>query len=182
MMVKLGNMNYTIENPKGIDNAIQKIQSHLFSKLSWSEIDAYGRVFENPSKDKGLTLEAYVSKNEYKDVFTNDSKTATFFFIEDNRHTTNEGIQFKNKIKVVFIINLKKAYPNLIHRADMEAEIEAVELLRTRANFSMTEIEKGIGEVFKGFNTDRIKLSDMQPYHIFSINGDLTYQISCLTN
>ncbi|EJL66308.1 hypothetical protein [Flavobacterium sp. CF136] len=175
-------MNYTITNPKGIDKAIQKIQTHLFDKLTWSDVKVYGRVFENPSKSKGTTIEAFKSGKDYKDVFLNDKNTATIFFIEDNKHTTSEGIRFTNKVKVVFMVNLNKVYPDIAHRADMEVEIEAVELLRTRANFSMTEIEKGVAEVFKGFNTDGIKLIDMQPYHVFSVNGDLTYQISCLTN
>jgi hypothetical protein len=175
-------MNHTITNPKGIDLPIQKLQTYLHNKLPWSDIEVYGRVFENPSKSKGFTLEAYISKNEYKDVFINDTKTANIFFIEDKKHTTKEGIMFTNKLQIVFMVNLKKAYPNITHRADMEAEIEAIKLIRTRSNFSMTEIEKGISSVFKGFNTDGIKLTDMQPYHVFSINGDLTYQISCLTN
>lgn len=175
-------MNYTIENPEGIDVSIQRIQNYLFKNLLWSDIDVYGRVFANPSKTKGMTLEAYISKNEYKDVFTNDKNAATIFFIEDNKHTTNEGVRFTNNIQIVFIVNLKKVFPNILHRADMEAEKKAIELLRGRPNFSMTDLQKGISEVFKGFNTDQIKLSDMHPYHVFSINGDLTYQISCLTN
>ena len=175
-------MNHTITNPKGIDFPIQKLQTYLHDKLPWSDIEIYGRVFENPSKEKGFTLEAYTSKNEYKDVFMNDKKSAVIFFIEDKKHTTSEGIKFTNKLQIVFMVNLKKAYPSITHRADMESEIEAIELIRSRSNFSMTEMEKGISSVFKGFNIDGIKLSDMQPYHVFSINGDLTYQISCLTN
>lgn len=175
-------MNNTITNPKGIDAAIQKLQTFIHDRLTWTEIDVYGRVYRNPSKKKGTVPEAYISDNEYRDVLTNDKKTATIFFIEDDKHETKEGIRFTNKVKIVFMVNLEKAFPNVAHRADMEAEMEAIELTRSRLGFSITEIDKGIDAVFQGFNTDGIKLNDMQPYHVFSVNGILTYQVSCLTN
>lgn len=175
-------MNYTITNPKGIDFTIQKLQNYLFEKLNWGEIDVYGRVYKNPSEQKGLMLEAYIGNNEYKDVFTDDTKNANIFFVEDDVHTSNEGIKFTNKLKIVFMVNLKKAYPNITHRADMEAEIEAIELIRKKSGFSFEKVEKGIKQVLGEFYTDGIKLNDMHPYHIFSITGEITYQISCLTN
>ena len=119
-------MNYTISNPKAIDFAIQKIQTYLFENLKWGNFDVYGRVYKNPTEQKGITLEAYIGNNEYKDVFTNDYKNATVFFIDDDIHNSKEGILFSNKIKIVFMVNLKKAYPNITHRADMEAEMEAI--------------------------------------------------------
>ena len=123
-------MNYIITNPKGIDSAIQKIQTLLYNKLNWGDnIDVYGRVFENPAKTKGLVLEAYISNNEYKDVFFDDSKTASVFFIEDKKHTTDEGIRFSNKVQIVFMVDLKKAFPTITHRADTEAEIKSIELI-----------------------------------------------------
>lgn len=80
------------------------------------------------------------------------------------------------------MVNLKKAYPNITHRADMEAEMEAIKLIRQKPMFEFESIEKGIKQVLGEFNTDSIKLNDMQPYHVFSISGSITYQISCLTN
>lgn len=172
-------MNYTITNPKGIDFTIQKIQNYLFEKLNWGDIDVYGRVYKNPSEQKGLMLEAYIGNNEYKDVFTDDTKNANIFFIEDDVHTTKEGVLFSNKIKIVFMVNLKKAYPLITHRADMEAEIEAIELIRKKSGFSFEKVEKGIKQVLGEFYTEGIKVNDMHPYHVFSISGDLTYNINC---
>ncbi len=172
-------MIYTLTNPKGIDAAIQNLQNFLHDQLGWTDIDVYGRVYRNVSEQKGLTPEAYISDGEYRDVLTNDKKTATIFFIDDNKHETKEGIRFESKIKIVFILNLKKAFPNVTHRADMDAEIKAVELLRMRSAFAMNEMEKGVDAVLSGFNTEGIKLSDIQPYHVFSINGVMTYQINC---
>lgn len=172
-------MNYTITNPKGIDTEIQKLQTYLFEKLNWGDIDVYGRVYRNQSKQKGVTLEAYIGNNEYKDVFTDDTKNASIFFVEDDVHTTNEGILFKNKLKIVFIVNLEKASKNANHRTDMEVEIEVMKLIRNKQNFSIEKLEKGIKSVLGEFNTDGIKLNDMHPYHVFSITGELSYYINC---
>lgn len=177
-------MNYTIDNPKAIDLTIQKIQTYLFDNLNWGEIDVYGRVYKNPSETKGLVLEAYIGNDEYKDVFTDDSKVANIFFIEDDDHSSVEGIKFTSKLKIVFMVNLRKAYPNINHRADMEAQIDAITLMRKRSGFSFKAnggLEKGIKKCLGEFYTDSIVTNDMHPYHVFSITGEITYQISCLT-
>jgi len=172
-------MNYTILNPKGIDLPIQKIQNYLFDKLDWGDIAVYGRVHKNPSRQKGLVLEAYIGHNEYKDVFTDDTKNATIFFVEDDVHTTKEGMLFSNKLKIVFMVNLKKIYPKMMHRTDMEAEMKAIALIRKKPGFSFEKLEKGIKQCLGEFYTAGIKLNDMHPYHTFSITGEITYQISC---
>lgn len=175
-------MNYTIKNPKGIDFTIQKIQNYLYDNLNWGNIDVFGRVYKNPSEQKGLMLEAYIGNNEYKDVFTNDVRTANIFFIDDQEHNSKEGILFKTKVKIVFMVNLSKAYLRTSHRADMEAEIDVIKLIRQNPNFSFEKIEKGIKQSLGEYYTDSIKLNDMHPYHVFSISGEISYQISCLTN
>lgn len=168
-------MNYTIENPVGLDFEIQKIQNHLFENLNWGDIDIYGRVYKNPIEKKGLTLEAYIGNNEYKDVLTDDTKTANIFFIEDPIHNTKEGILFNNKVKIVFMVNLNKVYPNIRHRADSEVKIEIIELIKSLNIITIEKIEKGVKLVLSEFD---IKLNDMQPFHTFSISGNMSYYIS----
>lgn len=175
-------MNYTITNPRGIDFTIQKLQKYLKEKLDWGEIEVYGRVYKNPSKNKGISLEAYVGKNEYKDIFTNDSKNASIFFIDDDKHKSKDGIIFKTGLKIVFMVNLKKILPEANHRADMDVEIQAIELLQKKSTFTFESIEKGVDEVLGKFNTEQLKTDNMHPFHVFSVSGEVTYQISCLTN
>lgn len=172
-------MNYTIENPKGIDKQIQTIQTALFDKIGWENIEAFGRVHRNKSKDKGLVPEFYVGNNEYKDVFTNDKVSSTISFIDDEVHKKLLGGFFDTEVKIVFCVNLKKLKSSIIHRADMEVEIDALKLVSKHKIFSVTGFEKGVETVFKGFNIDHIKLSDMQPYHVFAIVGRLKYKINC---
>lgn len=173
-------MNYTTVNPKGIDAKIKRAQDRLSDHLNWGSIDVYGRVYRNPSKNKnkGETLEAYVGKNEYRDVFLNDKINATIFFIEDEQHTTNEGVLFKNEMTAVFFVNLKKTYPDIMHRADMEAEQEAFRILKKSYVMRSLRIEKNMEQIFKGINIEGIPLSNMQPYHVFGIVGEVAYYLN----
>ncbi|MBF7090455.1 hypothetical protein IUY40_02705 [Flavobacterium sp. ALJ2] len=172
-------MNYTIENPKGIDKEIQLIQTSLFDKLEWTPIDVFGRVHKNISKDKGLVPEFYLGKNEYKDVFTNDLKLANVFFIDDDEHATTNRVFYYSDVKIVFMVDLKKVKPSIIHRADMEVEIDALKIVKRHRMFEVNGFEKGIETVFKGFSIERVKLLNMQPFHVFAITGKLKYKINC---
>ena len=171
--------NYLHETPKGIDIAIQRLQTRLFQLLNWPEIEVYGRVYKNPTEKKGVVPEAYKGKGEYVDVFTNDRKTASIFFVDDDSHKSKEGILYTTKLKIVFMIDLKKAYPSIAHRADMEAEMDAIKIIRKQKNFLITDIEKGVKTALKDFDTESMLHYDMQPLHVFSVTGDFTYQISC---
>ncbi|MCC9066286.1 hypothetical protein [Flavobacterium piscisymbiosum] len=172
-------MNYPITQPKGIDKEIQLIQTSLFEKLGWSPIDVFGRVHKNQSKEKGLVPEFYLGKGEYKDVFTNDLKAANIFFIDDSEHTTDNRVFYFSEVKIVFMVDLKKVKPSIIHRADMEVEIDALKIVKRHRMFQVDGFEKGIESVFKGFNIDRVKLLDMQPFHVFAITGKMKYKINC---
>ncbi len=175
-------MIYTLENPRGIDTVIQKLQKYLSDNLNWGDIEVYGRVSKNYSKEKGLVPEVYVGKNEYRDVFINDNKNGSIFFIEDSKHPSSEGIKFSNTIKIVFMVNLKNIFPNSTDRSDVESEIEAIELIRKKSWFSFEKMEKGVKESLNEFNTKNLNLYDTHPFHVFSISGEISYNISCLTN
>ncbi|MBS3993118.1 MAG: hypothetical protein KGZ87_05330 [Bacteroidetes bacterium] len=175
-------MNHILTNPKGIDAVIQKIQMYLFDNLNWGEIEVYGRVYKNQSKDKKDVPEAYIGKNEYKDVLINDTKNGSIFFIEGPKHNSKEGIRFTNTVKIVFMLNLQKIYPESVHRADMEAQMKAIELIRKKTWFSFEKMEKGIKESLDDFYTENLKGYDEHPFHVFSISGEITYNVSCLTN
>ena len=170
--------NYTKVNPVGVDVAIQKLQNHLFSKLDWDNCEVFGRVYKLKS-EKGLVPRAFIDNKDYKDVFTDDRKTSTIFFVDEDKHTTKEGIKFECDVKIVFMVDLKKAIPEITHRADMEVEQQVVELIRSRSNFKINALEKGLEIVLKEFNKENLEKTDMQPFHVFSISGVIDYQFSC---
>ncbi|OIQ22200.1 MAG: hypothetical protein BM557_02150 [Flavobacterium sp. MedPE-SWcel] len=174
-------MIYKAPTLAGIDTAINKLQLAIDKKISWKDVDIFGRVYRNSSKNGKIAPEAYIN-GEYKDVLTNDKKTASIFFIDSEKEDTKEGIRFVNSTKIVFMVDLKKAYPDYTHRCDMEARLEAIELIKGVSRFEITGIEKGIEEVFKGFDVENIKLNDLNPFHVFAIVGDLTYNASSCFN
>lgn len=170
-------MNHTITNPKGIDKEIQKIQTAIYEKIGWEKMEMFGRVHRNPSKEKGLLPEAYKGGNEFQDVYTNDLNNATVCFLDDTVHKADGHGYYTAEVKIVFSVNLKAINSSALHRTDTEVQIEALKIVEKHKIFKATGIEKGIDTIFKGFDTSKIKLSDMQPFHMFAIVGDLKYRI-----
>lgn len=180
MELKFGSMaNYTIENPKGIDQQIQFSQNDIFKGLDWGEIDVYGRVRKNPVND-GFYPEAYIGNNEYRDVYLNDEVNATIIFIKDGDSEVDEfGAYWTSDVKCVVMVNLEKIYPNIAHRADTESQIAVITQLEKNKMFSITGTEEEIADIFQGFKIDKIATDNMQPYHIFAVLGSMKYKIHC---
>lgn len=169
-------MNNTISNPKGKDKVIQTIQTHLFNALKWNNMEVFGRVFSNPSGEKGNVLEGF-KNGEYVDIFTNDLKNANIFFIEDDKSETEEGIIFFSNVKIVFMVDLSKIFPGSNHRMDGECEIQAMKEVVKHKSFVVNGIEIGVPTVFKGYNTTNLKSNGMHPFHVFAITGKLKFQL-----
>lgn len=171
-------MNYNNYPNIGIDNKIKIMQDVLFQHLGFANVDFYGRVQKIISKDeKGLTPQVYINNTERKEVFYDDRSApgGNVFFVDNDEHTTADGKRFTAKVKVVFMLNLNKVTSVKNYRADSEIQQKAIELLMKLKAIEITSIEKGIDNVLSDFNTERIKKSDLQPYHTFSINGNLYY-------
>lgn len=175
-------MNHTITNPKGIDKEIQFSQTDLFKGLNWGNIDVYGRIRKNPKVSNAGNVsyqpEAYIGGSEYRDLYINDEVNATICFIEDEDHDTDQfGVFFTVNVKCVVMLNLKTCYPNIAHRADSEAQIDVIKQLQKNKMFTINGIEKGLQNIFQGFDIDKITTDDMHPYHVFAIIGNLKYKI-----
>lgn len=177
-------MNNTITTTVGIDTVIQSIQTTLYNELvnEWvDDIDAHGRVYKNiSSTDSSILPQWYMGNGEYKDVYYNDQFSASFMFVDNDNHDTEDEMVFTTNVRVVFMLDLKRVKPNEPGRADMITQNDVVEILRNNAfnRFSITGITKGVSNVFRGFKTDGIKFSDIQPYHCFSVNIDLSYYLT----
>lgn len=154
------------------------MQDVLFQHLGFTNVDFYGRVQKVITKDgKGLTPEVYISNTERKEVLYDDRNASggNVFFVDNDEHTTTDGKRFFAKIKVVFMLNLNKVAAIKTYRADSEIQDKAIDLLKRLKAIEITSIEKGIDNVLSDFNIENIKKHDLQPYHTFSINGNLYY-------
>lgn len=177
-------MNNILTSPLGIDAEIQSVQTDLYTLLiaRWVDsLDAYGRVYKNKDENDGTVYPQYINKDKSKsDVYYNDDFAGTFFFIDSDSSESEDGFLFTSDVKCVFMVNLKKILPSSVDRADSEAQRDVIEFLRelSPGKFDIVEIQKGISNVFSGFNQEKIKDSDIQPFHCFSVNIKLSYNIN----
>lgn len=177
-------MNYNNYPAKGIDYKILLIQNALQLHLGFDKVDFYGRVHKSLSKDgKSFIPEFHISNSERKEVYYDDRKApgGNVFFIDSDDHVSKDGKLFTAKVKIVFMLNLNKIFKvdgALVkenYRADSEVQDICVKLISKIRALEITGVEKGLKNVFKDFNIEQIKVNDLQPYHTFSINGDLKY-------
>jgi hypothetical protein len=175
--------NYNTYPSKGIDSNIKQIQNVLFSKLGFTNVDFYGCVLKSLNKDsKTIIPEFYYDFPKKREVYY-DGKNApggNIFFIDGDKHKELRGGLFQADIKIIFMLNLEKLFPNKEYRASSEVQEHCIKLVKKLGCFSGSiTLEKGLENVLSGFDTSKIKLNDMQPYHIFSINGTINYSFNC---
>ena len=174
-------MIFAKTTPYGIDKKLKAIQTSLntsLAKLWLGTIEVYGKIEPTKRNDKVIP-EVYVSGIEYRELFVNDSVTATIGFIVKDRTVTKNTITAK--VDVVFTVDLKKAY-GVALREDEKAIIQAKKAVeKTMLCGAITKINVGIDDVFKGFDRERIKYRDMQPWLVFSFETEITYDetINC---
>lgn len=174
-------MNYVKPTVTGIDIPIQKLQTLLYGQILevWNLEDAafnmYGRAYKNQISDGSYVPEVYVSKNEYKDSFFDDSKAVTAFFSYDN--TKLIGLDTTAVVSLIFMVNLDKIKPGTT-RNDEEARIDIERIcIERNYGFFLTGVQTGIDQVFKEYGIKSIKYRDMQPWHCFRLNFNITYNI-----
>ena|SRR5690606_2617420 len=162
----------------GLDYEVEKIKIHLEQNLKFDDVIFYGRVYKNPAKnDNGkLIPEVYTSAKEYKEVLTNDLKNGVSFFFDSGKHTSASSIEMETELTVVFILNLSKLKGDLV-RKDSDVQLQVLTELMKLKQFESIELTTGL-QALKDFDTSKIKLSDMQPWHIFSIKGQIKYNIN----
>ena len=175
-------MNNLQSNTSGLDCAIKQFQTDLYNSLDETfdfEIEGYPRVYRNPNDDNDVIPEVWnEGKQEYEEIYLDDKNNLKFFFIDGETHTTDDGSYFTAPLKIVFIVNLSKI-DNVV-RADAHAQRIITSAIREDVNesFEFEDIEKGISNVFSGFKIDQINFDDMQPWHVFAVNGRLGYYLN----
>ena len=162
-----------INNPKGIDAEIQRIETSLYNNLGYSNIEAYGRCYVIEKDDNTVPV-YYLGNKEYREVTLNDALEMSFFFIERPTSAKASGF-YTTPVDIIFLLDLEKLKPELNHRADEELKAEIDKILVKNTQFTLTEVKKGL-DALEGFDHD---LKDMQPYSFLKFTGTLKYQINC---
>ena len=165
-----------------IDSNIQSIQNMLYNTLinTWADnLDGYGRIYKNLDKNNKIQPEFYTGKGENLEVYHNDNRAGTFFFIDDDDHKTEDGEVFTTEVKIVFMVNLKKIFPTDEERSDVKAQKNVLNILQeiSHLSFKIKNIQKGIKNIFRGLDHSQIKFEDISPNHCFAVLIDLSYYI-----
>lgn len=161
----------------GLDREVLMIKNHLQKHLKWLDVEFHGRVYKNPTKSNGkLIPEIYLGGKNYQEVLTNDLKSGTVFFSDSSKHSILNVQQMETDLSIIFILNLSQLKGDEV-RSDIEVQHEVFELLIQLPQFELFDLTIGLNAL-NDFDTSKIKLSDMQPWHIFSITGKIKYNIN----
>jgi hypothetical protein len=178
-------MNITKPSVTGIDIPIQKLQTVLYNQIKtlWPVDDdsftMYGRAYRNQTQD-GYTPEIYTGNGDYTDAYFNDTlKASAFFGLGETAKVSS--VDTSANVYLIFMVNLDKVKPGTT-RNDEEARIDIERICMNKDyGFFLTGIVTGIDQVFKEYSgykaTKGIKFRDMQPWHCFRLNFNITYNI-----
>ena len=176
-------MNYNNYSSIGIDLKIKNIQNYLNDNLGFPNVDFFGRVQKITNDDRKVYPKVLVSNTELKEVYYDDQNApgGNVFFIDSDKHTTRDGIVFESKVKIVFMLNLNKIdlTKDMSYRTDSEIQDYCIKILRKLKAIEIIEIEKGLKNILSDFDYSIVNKNDFQPYHTFSINGNLKYMFNC---
>lgn len=172
------------EQTSGIDCEIQDMQQDIYNalvtKYGFKNVEAYGRLYKNETTTGVFPQWFEAGKNNYVPVYLDDTKDVTVSFIDGNEHTTKDGIVYVAPVKIVFWFNLDKITDGDGKYRDAEAQRIASTILNkdVYTTYTHDRMQKGLRSVYSGFNVNEIKFDDRNPYHIFSLNINLTYRLT----
>ena len=178
-------------SPVGIDTVINNINDLVYTELDWLSTNdnpvnytAYHRALKNP-KNGGIVPEVYeidtnTRTGEYSEVFYNDRVDASsFFYVDDNIGTTDNGRIFDTTVSMVFQIDLSKVADNIKHRGDAEIHRVVCNAINKGKYGKVSGLVTGIPNVYSEFQQDQIQFTDMHPFHCFRVDVAVTYQFDC---
>lgn len=174
---------YVVDVDKYINQLATLLHTKLLSywELDTAEYRAYGRCYRIPAKDNTGFIPAVFKEGtkDYLPVAANDKVTCTSFF--GVGETISYQGQNRVQVHMIFSVNLKRLW-DVAYRADMDARRDVQNIVHNKYGFAITDIRTGIENVYQEYNSttlrEKLKAADMQPYHIFRINFDLTYNIN----
>lgn len=154
----------------GLEVSISKLQNVIETNLGWlGTNNIYGLIFKNAKKDD-IVPEAWISNNEYKQVFINDKSTSQVGFLPIDRNVLAKTAT----VQVIVTIDLQKAYGASI-RDNERVYLDFQNIIERRNLVIEDSFKQGIQDVFSGFRTDNIKYLDMQPFDCFSFDIQMSY-------
>ena len=179
-------------SPVGIDTVINNINKLVFDGLDWLSTNdnpvhytAYHRALKNPNGQGGLIPEVYnidtvTRRGEYSEVFYDDSLDASsFFYVDDNIQTIDNGRLFDTTVSMVFQVDLSKVADNIKHRGDAEIHRVVCNAINKSVYGNVSGLVTGITNVYSEFDQSQIEFTDMGDFHCFRVDVAVKYEMSC---
>lgn len=189
---------YNIQNPKGLDYAIGKLQAKL-SALSFLQL-IYGRAYvqqkQKPAEEKNKPLkrmgteyfpETWGKNYEPVNCMPNDNVKGMCFFLQRDPATQAtpgtvilpSQISIRQPISVIFWFNLKKIDVTKPFKYSEEIKQLVVYQLTREASFSFVETYEDIRRVYDPFAiTDNVYEKYIKPpYYALRVDGYVNYDL-----
>ena len=182
-------MIYLKSNAEGLDSKINRWITRLNTKLntqkSWG-VSIYHKVYREHTNVESLSGTgvsksvivpyAFLSGKDYKEVFLNDRVNGEIGFLLGTVRDGESG-SFIVSMDIIFSLNLDKLDSGSLQREDEKAIITASNIVSKYAD--ILKVKTTIPEVFRDFDTGRIKRKDIQPFLNFSFTINILYKNNC---
>jgi len=157
----------------GIDILIDACVTNMTAKLWKAYSPSFkGRIFRNEVNGK-IKPEYYVSANEYQEVLTNDTLSATCFFDVLPTHKYLGGQDFEAEMRACFMLNLATLYSTYTRTEATEAA--KYDILKYLQDFDVIQAITGY-EGFKDYDfTYASAKGDMSPYYLIRFDLKVNY-------
>lgn len=178
---------YVKDKPVGIDIVINDLQIAFDTELNWTNYEAYNRIYKNESIG-GVIPEFFKNqvqgvKGEYIEVLLNDNFDASsFFYLSDTISTVDGGQLFTGILSVIFQVNVPKILGEQDIRNDEEIHRLVVLAINNSKQGKVNAIITSIPDVYTDFDISKLEWDDIQPYHCFRVDIDVSYAYDCKVN
>lgn len=169
----------------GIDVVVNELQLAISRELNWINYDAFHRIYKNTSIN-GTIPEAYkvISQGkvgEYVNVLLNDNIAASsFFYTGDIRSTVDNGNLTSITLSIIFQVNIVDITGVENVRLDEEIHNLIIRAINNNSVYGkVSSLVTGIPSVYTDFDIGEINLDDMQPFHCFRVDIDVSFEQNC---
>jgi len=168
-------------NPVGIDKKIDTFQKLMYSSLTktWNttNYNCYPRCYRNQSKD-GYVAELFTGGVDYKEVYMDDTVSATSFFGLGQEAQVVDGQKVAN-VHLIFSVNLNEIKPGT-QRNDEEVKIDVETIIQTLGlshGWQLTKETTGIDKILNEYQGSKKALgyTDMHPFFWFRYDMNVYY-------
>lgn len=164
---------------------VQRLQQKLATKISWLT-KAFGKAYREERGDGIFVPEVFIGPaatvggKEYMEVWPDTSVTGMCFFDIDQEIDAIAGsgqTLFEVDVRIIFYVDLEKAFPLLGTRADAEARQEVINyIMFHRRGFEITKVITGVDNVYSSYNWTQPEAAvNKQPFFVFSVECKLVF-------